>query len=146
MKKLLLSFAVVAALGMTSCGGEDAKETESKGSVDVKETESNIEEEYDSDEYVDEIEDLTDSEDGHSGSANWDKTLDDYEDYVDQYIVLLEKAMNGDASAMSEYPALMQKAQELQGDLENVQSEFSSSQASRLLKIQNKLMQAAQGM
>jgi hypothetical protein len=30
MKKVLLSMAVVAALGMSSCGGEDSKEGESK--------------------------------------------------------------------------------------------------------------------
>lgn len=36
-------------------------------------------------------------------SSDWDKLLDEYEQYVDQYVKTYKKAMNGDMSAMAEY-------------------------------------------
>ena len=44
---------------------------------------------------------------------DWDKVLNEYEKYVDQYIKTYKKAMKGDMSAMSEYVKLAEKAQEL---------------------------------
>ena len=60
-----------------------------------------------------------DDEEVKSGksSENWDKVLDDYESYVDSYLKLYKKAMDGDASAMSEYINMLDKAQSFQRKL-----------------------------
>lgn len=79
-----------------------------------------------------------------SGSQNWDALLNSYEQYVDKYISYMKKAAKGDMSAMSEYPALMEKAQEFNSKLQDAQGEMSASQWSRYIKITNKMTKAAQ--
>ena len=81
----------------------------------------------------------TDLSDATSGSADWDKLLDSYEEYVDKYISFMSKAQNGDMNALTEYPALLEKAQELGNELSAAQGSLSASQLSRYLKITNKL-------
>jgi hypothetical protein len=49
-------------------------------------------------------------------------------------------------TALSEYPALMQKAQEFSDKMKNAQSNMSASQWSRYIKITNKMTKAAQEM
>lgn len=78
-----------------------------------------------------------------SGSEDWDDVLKSYEDYIDQYIKLLKKAKNGDASALSEYPAMMEKATDLAGKLENAGNDLTPTQASKFAKLQVKLANAA---
>ena len=81
-----------------------------------------------------------------SDSEDWDDMLESYEEYVDQYISYLKKASSGDMNALSEYPALMQKAQEFSDKMKNAQSNMSASQWSRYIKITNKMTKAAQEM
>lgn len=81
-----------------------------------------------------------------SGSSDWDALLDSYEDYVGQYIAMMRKAANGDMSAMSEYPALMEKAQEYGEKLSNAQGTMSASQWSRYMRIHENMLKAAQNM
>jgi hypothetical protein len=81
-----------------------------------------------------------------SSTEDWDAILNDYEEYVNQYIKLMKAAQKGDASAMSEYPAMLEKANSLNSKLTSGQGTMSSAQASRLLKIQNKMASAAAGM
>jgi len=81
-----------------------------------------------------------------SGSEDWDDLLQSYEQYVDKYISYLKKASKGDMTALSEYPALMQKAQEFSDKMKNAQSNMSASQWSRYIKITNKMTKAAQEM
>lgn len=76
-------------------------------------------------------------------SNNWDSTLDDYEEYIDKYIKLYKKAKNGDTGALTEYPALLEKAQSLSNKLSNAQGNLKPTQASRFLKLQQKLANAA---
>lgn len=78
-----------------------------------------------------------------SSSKDWDALLDSYEKYVDQYIVYVKKAAKGDASALSEYPALMEKAEEFSNKMENAQGEMTPSQWSRYMKITSKMTKAA---
>ncbi|MDY3548995.1 hypothetical protein PG291_10330 [Riemerella anatipestifer] len=80
-----------------------------------------------------------------AGDSDIDKMLDDYERYVDQYIVYIQKASQGDMTALSEYPSLMEKAQELQGSLERAQNNnnFSAGQMKRMVAIQQKMTNAA---
>lgn len=81
-----------------------------------------------------------------SGSQDWDALLKSYEQYVDKYISYMKKAAKGDMSALSEYPTLMEKAQELSSKMEDAQGEMSASQWARYMKITNKMAQAAQQM
>lgn len=73
---------------------------------------------------------------------DFDPVLDDYEEYVDEYIVFYKKAMAGDESALAEYTSMLEKAQELQTSLETSSNEMTAKQASRMLKIQQKLINA----
>ena len=78
-----------------------------------------------------------------SGSENWDKLLESYEKYINQYISLLKKAKAGDASALSDYPSMMQKATDLQIRITNASGDLSTAQMERFTKQQTKLMNAA---
>lgn len=58
----------------------------------------------------------------------------------------MKRAANGDLSAMSEYPALMQKAENFSKKMQNAQGDMSSSQWARYMRITNKMTQAAANM
>jgi len=81
-----------------------------------------------------------------SDSEDWDALLESYEEYVDKYISYMKKAAKGDMNALSEYPALLEKAQEFSEKMQNAQGAMSSSQWSRYIKITNKMTKAAQEM
>lgn len=81
-----------------------------------------------------------------SDSQDWDALLDSYEQYVDKYISYMKKAAKGDTSALSEYPALMKKAQEFSNKLSGAQGVMSASQWARYMRITNKMTKAAQQM
>ena len=82
--------------------------------------------------------------DAVGSSSDWDSVLDEYEDYVDQYVKLYKKAMAGDMSAMAEYAGMLEKAQSLFSKLENAQGEMTAAQISRMNKIQMKMVNAMQ--
>ena len=117
----------------------DAKYEEYKGKS------SNAEVVESSDDTIAEDEDIAVSS-SSSSSQDWDAMLDSYEEYVDNYISLLKKAANGDRSAMAEYPALMEKAQEFGNEMKNAQGSMSASQLARYTKISTKMLKAAQEM
>lgn len=77
-----------------------------------------------------------------SSTNNWDSILDSYEKYVDKYLVIYKKVLNGDMTAAAEMTSMLEKAQDLQNKLENAGSELTTSQAARLAKINSKLMEA----
>jgi hypothetical protein len=81
---------------------------------------------------------------GGAGSENWDKLLEDYEAYVDDYVKFYKKAMAGDENALAEYPSMMEKAITLQKSLEKAQGDNSLSveQGTKMLKIQTKMLTA----
>ena len=81
-----------------------------------------------------------------SGSQDWDKLLKDYEAYTDKYISLMQKVKKNDASAMSDYQDMYEKAEKLGKDLDKAQSKLSSEQLSKMLQIQTKLANAAMEM
>lgn len=77
-----------------------------------------------------------------SENNNLDELLDKYEEYYDSYISLMEKAKNGDMSAVVEYGKYLKKAQELSNKLEQAKGDLTTSQLARFQKIQMKLMKA----
>ncbi len=100
----------------------------------------------DTDENTETDSDSDSDEISSSDSEDWDDMLESYEEYVDQYISYLKKASSGDMNALSEYPALLEKAQEFSDKMKNAQSNMSASQWSRYIKITNKMTKAAQEM
>ncbi len=72
----------------------------------------------------------------------WDKLLDEYEKYVDQYINTYKKAMKGDMTAMGEYVKLAEKAQKLAEQLEDAEDDMSAAQLKRYAKITEKMTKA----
>lgn len=81
-----------------------------------------------------------------SDSQDWDALLNSYEQYVDKYILYMKKAAKGDMSALTEYPALMEKAQEFSEKMENAQGDMSASQWAKYNEITQKMLEAAQEM
>jgi len=79
-----------------------------------------------------------------AGSTDWDAILDSYDSYVTKYMSYMKKAKNGDVSALSEYPAFMEKAQALGDKLSRAKGEMSAAQWSRYIKITNRLATVAQ--
>lgn len=77
-----------------------------------------------------------------SGSDNWDKVLDEYEKYIDQYIELYRKALNGDLSALSDYANMLEKAESYSEKLSQAEGNMSASQMSRYIKLTGKLSSA----
>ena len=80
------------------------------------------------------------------GTEDYDALLDKYEEFCDDYIRVISKAAEGDMSALSEYQEMMKKAQELEKELENVNSNLSPEQMQRFTEIQSKFIEAAQSM
>ncbi len=76
-------------------------------------------------------------------SEDWDELLDTYDEYVEEYISYLKKAKDGDVDALSEYPALLEKAKEFSEKMEGAEDNMSSSQWRRYNKITTKMMSVA---
>ena len=74
---------------------------------------------------------------------DWDKVLDTYEDYVDRYIACMKKVAAGDMSAMTQYAKLLEKAEELDEQLESASGSMTAKQVSRYTRINNKMLEAA---
>lgn len=81
-----------------------------------------------------------------SGSSDMDALIDSYEEYVTDYIKLMKKAQAGDMTAMTEYPALLENAQDLQNKLNKSQGDMSTAQAARFSRIITKMASAASAM
>lgn len=81
-----------------------------------------------------------------SGSEDWDALLNSYEEYVNSYVSMLQKASAGDMSALTESASFLQKAQELTQKLSSATSGMSSAQLSRFNEINQKMLQAAKNM
>jgi hypothetical protein len=81
-----------------------------------------------------------------TGSEDWNELLKSYEEYVDKYISYLKKASEGDMGALSEYPALLEKAQEFSDKMKNAESDMSASQWAKYNKITLKMLEAARKM
>lgn len=73
-----------------------------------------------------------------SENNDYDKLLDSYEKYVNQYLKFAKKAASGDVSILTEYAELMKKTTDLASKLESAQGKMSSKQMNRYLDITNK--------
>lgn len=89
---------------------------------------------------------VTSNKSNDVGSAEWDKALDSYEEYIDQYAKLMKKVQDGDASAMSEYPKLVEKTMKFSEKMDNAGDDLSTAQMTRFLELQNKFTTAMQNL
>lgn len=146
IKNLQLAILATIALTFTACGNKTEKETSFDEPTTEMETSSFDTEEI-TDRPTDEIsEEKEEVVSTPKGNNNIDEYLKSYEEYVDQYIKLMKKAKDGDVSAMTEYAEYMEKATDLSEKMEKAESEMSSAQMAKFLKIQAKLTQAASSM
>ena len=122
MKKLIVLSCLLTLLG--SC--KETTENAAKPSIEKP----NIEEVKDVD----------------SESKSYDKMLNDYNEYVNQYMSLYKKAIQGDSSALTEYPKMMEKATEIEQSLKSIQNnnDLNALQIKRLSEIQSKMLKAMQ--
>lgn len=135
MKKLLFTVAMLAIV--CSCEKKESLEPEtfttySSSEPIATESEETIEE--------------TSSESG-SSEADINKMLDSYEQYIDQYITMYKKSLQGDQLALAEYPGLMQKAVDFDTRLKSIREEqFSVEQLQRMNEINLKMIEATQSL
>ena len=148
----------VVALAMASCGGKKETKTTATEPQKVQEAETVILQEPESgeeffteeglDSEIPDFEEELDLDDfdidlSDSGSANWDKVLDEYEKFVNSYISWANKANKGDASALAESVEMMEKAEKFSLQKESAEGDMSTAQMNRLLKLENKMADAA---
>ena len=88
---------------------------------------------------IDDDDDDDDDNISTKSSNDWDKILDDYESLVDSYAKLAKNSKEGDISAISEYPNILEKAQSMSSQLEKSKDELSLKQAARYAKISAKM-------
>lgn len=84
-----------------------------------------------------------------SGTEDWDSVLDDYEEYTDKFLAMMEKINKDDnIDALMDYPELMEKAKDLEKSLNKAKksNSLSSKQLKRMVEIQVKLLNAASKM
>lgn len=78
-----------------------------------------------------------------SGSTDWDKALDEYEIFVNSYVSFVNKASNGNVTALAEYAEMLEKAEKFSSKLDSAKGDMSTAQMNRLLKLENKMASAA---
>lgn len=83
---------------------------------------------------------------GGGNTGNFSELLDEFEEYVDDYIKAVKKAANGDPTAILSVAELMKDAVELQEEINRCQGTMSVSDLQRFQRINQKLMQAAQSL
>ena len=146
IKNLQLAIVATIALSLVSCGNKTEKETSLDEVTTEYETLSPETQEI-IDEPTEEISEEPENIVSTSKESNdIDAYLKSYDEYVDQYIKFMKKAKDGDVSAMTEYAESMEKATDLSEKMEKAESEMTSAQMAKFLKIQAKLTQAAANM
>ena len=74
-----------------------------------------------------------------SSNANWDKLLDDYEKCVDEFVKLMKKEDRGEWVSESKIDKLLDKADELEIELDKWVDDMSEAQYRRYMRIGDKL-------
>lgn len=85
----------------------------------------------------------------NTSTEDWDGLLDDYEEYVDKFITIMEKANKDDnMDALMDYPELLEKAKDLEKSLNKAKNakSLNTEQLKRMVKIEMKMVKAASKM
>lgn len=152
MKNLKFLCVIFLLALLVSCSGkkDNKKEDKSKNAEttvvsneDETESSSDYDVVDDEDLSVVTIEDFDDDDNSSSSSSNdYDAMLDSYEKYVDSYVSVMKKAAAGDMTALTEYPALFEKAEEFSDQMSSAQGSMTTAQWTRYIKITQKMMDA----
>lgn len=147
MKLKFLSMALIAMMAV-SCGGNkenenSASEEESTEINDTTSSDNSYSLSNDSYSAMSESSTEETEESNSTSGADIDAWLDKYENLMDTYISLAKKAQAGDMSAAEEYAKYAAELAELYSELENVSSEMTPAQTSRLARIYAKMASAA---
>lgn len=161
MKKATIFVSFALLLGLAACGSKNSNSdveqsfnesidslTEMADSLSKLQGEASAAMEA-SDDAADEpvaTEDEQEEASESGSSSEFDEYLTSYEEYVDEYIEFLKKAKSGDADALAQYPAMLQKAQALGEKMESLKGDVTPADYARFSKIQAKLLKAAQGL
>ncbi len=141
IKKTATILMVTVAVLLTNCKGKEKDENLDAPVMETPITETPTPE-------MPSVEDpsMVATESETSGSEDYDKMLDDYDEYVTEYVKFYKKAMKGDQTALAEYPEMMEKATKLQESMQEAQgnNQLSATQIGRMAKIQTKMLQAMQ--
>lgn len=78
-----------------------------------------------------------------SNSNDLDQAIDEYAEYMDDYIKYMKKAKAGDQTAMLDAVELMSKAEPVHKKLADVKGELTAKQLAKFMKVQNKMIEAA---
>jgi hypothetical protein len=72
----------------------------------------------------------------------WDKCLDDYENYIIEYIKQYKKSLKDNLASLSQYPYMKAKAEALCEQLHRAQNKslLTEKQVKRISKIQMKIL------
>lgn len=138
MKKFLLLMSVVLLLfSLTACGGENVENADIKPSESVVQVESG-------DDAINSENQVVSNE---TENVEWKQFLKEYNEWVDDYIVLLKKynANPTDATILSDYTEMMNDLTEWSARADKITKELESSPeavaeyAAELAKIAEKL-------
>lgn len=69
-----------------------------------------------------------------------DSMLESYDEYVTEYVTYMRKASKGNMSALSEYPKLLEQAQDLSSKIEECKGEMTTDQWNRFNEITAKML------
>lgn len=87
----------------------------------------------------DDAEEQTASATGSTGSVDWDEALDDYEDFVEEYVALAKQAQQGDQTAAMEALQLKRESMELYRKMDAARGTMSPRQVNRMMQINQKM-------
>lgn len=79
-----------------------------------------------------------------ASDSDFDETLAAYENFVDKYIALLQKAEDGDYTAFTDAASLAKDAQEYDAKLKRMSGSLTPAQLAKFEKVQMKLLNAMQ--
>lgn len=78
-----------------------------------------------------------------ASSDDVEEFLQEYEEYVDEYVKVARKAKNGDSSALTEMTKLAAKAAKLVNKIDNVADDMTEEQLAKYAEITAKMSRAA---
>ena len=132
MKLTKIAIAAIAAVSLTSCGGnKTAETTETAGWITDTSVSSEVM-------VADEV-----SEAPKASSTDIDEAIDAYDKLMTKCISMSKKATKGDVSIMTEYTSLLEEVEECNRKLEALEGDMTPAQAARFTKIAAKQAQAA---
>ena len=135
----LIITLMIFSISVMSCGNGGEKGDDSEEMTTTENAQSDVADSGSTEQ--------SDQEVGDDSGSNCDDWLDDYESYIDDYIVMLKKYQSNptDMSIMQEYQSMMQKAQSMS---QNTPEDCASDAGfvTKMAKISAKMSRAAGGM